>query len=48
MYDNVNKGAYTLKEGSFGLSNIAATVVNLLGYEASEIWDESMIHFNAE
>ena len=48
LYDNANKGAYRLKEGSFGLSNIAATVVNLLGYEASEIWDESMIAFNAE
>ncbi len=43
LYDNANKGAYTLKEGEFGLSNIAATVVNLLGYEAPEMWDASMI-----
>jgi 2,3-bisphosphoglycerate-independent phosphoglycerate mutase len=27
----------------FGLSDVAATTVNLLGYEAPEIWDESMI-----
>lgn len=31
------------KEGKFGLTNIAATVVTLLGYEAPDIWDESMI-----
>ncbi len=43
LYDNARKGDYTLKEGSFGLSNIAATVVNLLGYEAPSMWDESMI-----
>jgi 2,3-bisphosphoglycerate-independent phosphoglycerate mutase len=43
LYDSVHKDAYTLREGEFGLSNIAATVVNLLGYEAPEIWDSSMI-----
>jgi 2,3-bisphosphoglycerate-independent phosphoglycerate mutase len=45
LYDSVHKNAYTLREGEFGLSNIAATVVNLLGYEAPEIWDSSMIVF---
>ena len=35
--------SYKVKEGSFGLSNVAATVVNLLGYEAPEMWDESLI-----
>jgi len=43
IYDNVKSNAYTLKKGEFGLSNIAATAVNLLGYEAPDIWDESII-----
>ena len=43
LYDNTNKGSYSLKKGDFGLSNIAATAVNLLGYEAPEIWEDSMI-----
>jgi len=43
FYDNNSKDAYTVKEGSFGLSNVAATAVNLLGYEAPEMWNESMI-----
>ncbi len=32
-----------LKEGDFGLSNVAATVVELLGFEAPQGWDSSMI-----
>ena len=44
LYDNVTADAYTLREeGFFGLSNEAATVVNLLGYEAPAMWDESVI-----
>lgn len=43
LYDNTNKGSYSLKKGDFGLSNIAATAVNLLGYEAPELWEDSMI-----
>ncbi len=46
IYDNHDAGAYTVKEGSFGLSNVAATVVNLLGYEKPEVWDESVIELN--
>ena len=47
IYDNVTKDAYTVKkdEGKFGLSNVAATMVNLMGYEAPEMWDESIIKF---
>ena len=47
IYDNVTNGAYTVKadEGNFGLSNVAATMVNLLGYEAPDMWDESVIKF---
>ena len=45
IYDNVTNGAYTVKadEGNFGLSNVAATMVNLMGFEAPEMWDESII-----
>ncbi len=44
IYDNYSADRYTLKaDGSYGLSNVAATMVNLLGYEAPEMWDESMI-----
>ena len=45
IYDNFTKGEYEVKLGreDFGLSSVAATTVNMLGYEAPEIWDESMI-----
>ena len=46
IYDNTPaKQSYTVKadEGKFGLSNVAATMVNLMGYEAPEMWDESII-----
>lgn len=44
IYDNAAKDAYTVKkDGAFGLSNVAATVVNFLGYDAPEMWDESII-----
>ncbi len=45
IYDNFNADAYTVKadSGEFGLSNVAATTVNLLGYEAPDMWDESII-----
>ena len=46
IYDNFYADAYTVKEdrGTFGLSNVAATAVNLLGYEAPEMWDESVLN----
>ena len=45
IYDNFTANNYTLKQGrnDFGLSNVAATTVNMLGFEAPDIWDESMI-----
>ena len=43
LYDNHHLGAYSLKNGDFGLANIAATAVNLLGFEAPDCWEESMI-----
>ncbi len=47
IYDNFHSDAYTVKEdrGEFGLSNVAATMVNLLGYEAPDMWDESILSF---
>ena len=45
IYDNFYSDKYTVKEqkATFGLSDVAATTVNLLGYEAPEMWDESLI-----
>jgi 2,3-bisphosphoglycerate-independent phosphoglycerate mutase len=46
VYDNTEaKNAYTVKadDGRFGLSNVAATMVNLLGFSAPDMWDESII-----
>ena len=45
FYDNFTSSCYSVKEGraDFGLSAVAATTVNLLGFEAPDIWDESMI-----
>ncbi|MBR2371006.1 MAG: 2,3-bisphosphoglycerate-independent phosphoglycerate mutase [Clostridia bacterium] len=45
IYDNFYSESYTVKEddGRFGLSNVAATMVNLMGYEAPAVWDESII-----
>jgi len=46
FYDNFTSGKYSIKPGKeFGLSNVAASIVNLLGYEAPPMWDESMIEF---
>ena len=45
IYDNFTAGEYKVKLGreDFGLSAVAATTVNLLGYEAPSVWDESMV-----
>ncbi len=45
IYDNFNADKYTVKadNGAFGLSNVAATMVNLMGYAAPAAWDESLI-----
>ena len=45
IYDNKYQDAYTVREdkGQFGLSSVAATVVNLLGYEKPEMWDDGVI-----
>ncbi len=44
LYDNFTAASYTVRtDGSFGLSDVAATAVNLLGYAAPAMWDASMI-----
>ena len=46
IYDNTDaKNHYTVKSdnGTFGLSNVAATMVNLMGYKAPDMWNESII-----
>ena len=44
IYDNFGSDNYTVKkDGNYGLSNVAATLVNLMGYEAPDFWDDSMI-----
>ena len=45
FYDNTDaKNHYSIKaDGEFGLSNVAATTVNLMGYKAPDMWDESIV-----
>ena len=44
FYDNFHNDEYAVaKEGKFGLANMASTVVNLLGYDAPEIWEKPLI-----
>ena len=45
VYDNFYSDKYSVKTDrcDLGLSSVAATTVNMLGYEAPAIWDESLI-----
>ena len=45
IYDNYYQDKYSVKadNGEFGLSNVAATAVNFLGYEAPNMWDASIV-----
>ncbi|MBP3334177.1 MAG: 2,3-bisphosphoglycerate-independent phosphoglycerate mutase [Clostridia bacterium] len=43
IYDNYTADKYSIVEGAYGLSNVAATTVNMLGFEAPSMWDASMI-----
>ena len=47
IYDNFYKDNYKVKIGreDLGLSSVAATTVNMLGFEAPAVWDESLIEF---
>ena len=43
IYDNTGRNDYECVEGQYGLANVAATVVTLLGYEPKDMWEKSMI-----
>ena len=48
LYDNQTKGKLDLIRGNdYGLSNVAATVANLLGFEAPDMWDRSSLDIKA-
>ena len=41
IYDKDNK--WEIVEGSYGLANVAPTIVKMMGIEAPECWEASMI-----
>lgn len=43
LYDNQSQGHLRFKSGEFGISHIAATMVELLGYEPPDCWQESLL-----
>ena len=44
IYDNFYADTYQVVESDeYGLANVAATTVNLLGYEAPDMWNKSII-----
>lgn len=43
FYDNFYSDKYQFIEGSYGLANIAATVVTMMGLTPPDIWEKSMI-----
>ncbi len=45
FYDKVNAGKYRIEGQGFGLANVAATTVNLLGYQAPEMWNPGILRF---
>ena len=48
FYDNQTRGSLIVPpDREFGLSNLAATIVNLLGYEAPEVWERGILEFDS-
>ena len=45
FYDKRNLGVYKIDGEGYSLANLAATTVNLLGYQAPDNWDRSIIRF---
>jgi 2,3-bisphosphoglycerate-independent phosphoglycerate mutase len=44
IYDPANKGEYKTKlKSGLGISSLAATCIELLGYEAPEFYDSSVL-----
>jgi 2,3-bisphosphoglycerate-independent phosphoglycerate mutase len=49
FYDNQTPGSLIVRpDPELGLSNLAATIVNLLGYQAPEMWDQGILGFDDE
>jgi 2,3-bisphosphoglycerate-independent phosphoglycerate mutase len=47
FYDNQTGDSLIVRpDRNLGLSNLAATIVNLLGYEAPEAWDRGILEFD--
>jgi len=34
---------WTIKDGTYGLANVAPTIVKMMGLTAPECWEESMV-----
>ena len=45
LYDNQTGGRIQVEEGTFGLSNLAASIVNLLGFSAPPMWEPGIFAF---
>jgi 2,3-bisphosphoglycerate-independent phosphoglycerate mutase len=47
FYDNISGGSIRIAGGrTFGLSNVAASTVNLLGFQAPDMWDPGIFEFS--
>ncbi|MDJ0975583.1 MAG: 2,3-bisphosphoglycerate-independent phosphoglycerate mutase [Planctomycetota bacterium] len=47
LYDNQSGGQIRIRENAeFGLANLTATIVNLLGYAAPEMWEPGILAFD--
>ena len=43
IYDNLYRDRYEAVEGSYGLANVAATVLTMMGEDVPPMWEKSMI-----
>lgn len=43
IYDSFYGDNYEAVEGSYGLANVAATVLTMMGEDVPEMWEKSMI-----
>ncbi len=43
IYDNFYSDKYEFVDGEYGLANVAATIVTMMGYDAPEMWEKPMI-----
>ncbi len=48
FYDNYYSDKYTVKDGDFGLSNVASTVATLMGLTPLDMWDKSMVELKKD